>query len=405
MSRIIILTQYYPPETGAPQNRLHSLARFLQKKEIEVQVVTALPNYPRNEIFDSYKGKFNVNEVIDGIAVTRTWIYTSASRGVVSRLLNYFSFVITSFFRLLTLRRADYIICESPPLFLGITAVLISKIKRSKLIFNVSDLWPESAEKLNIISSRLLLRIAYALEGWLYRHAFMVSGQTKGIVRNIESRFPKVTVVWVPNGVDFDFFDREHSGMKWREDLGISSNDFVVLYAGIIGHAQGLEVILQAAHIVKDSLIHFLIVGDGPEKSKLEKLKRDLGVPHVHFLPNLEKKLVPSLINTCNAYVVPLKKLDLFKGAIPSKLFEPLSMRKPILLGVDGEARELFIDDGRAGLYFEPENPSALAEQVMALYNNKEAGERLGKQGHDYVRLNFDRAHIYERFFNEFITK
>ena len=162
MSRIIILTQYYPPETGAPQNRLHSLARFLKNKEMDVQVVTALPNYPKNEIFESYRGKWKVSEMIDGVAVTRTWIFVSSSRGVVARLLNYFSFVITSFIALLFLRKADFIICESPPLFLGITGVLISKIKRSKLIFNVSDLWPESAEKLNIIS-RLNLQTAAVL--------------------------------------------------------------------------------------------------------------------------------------------------------------------------------------------------------------------------------------------------
>ena len=154
MSRIIILTQYYPPETGAPQNRLHSLARFLKKSGLTIDVVTAMPSYPKNKIFEKYKGKWSFDEVIDGITIHRTWIYVNPSRAVVSRLLNYFSFVFSSFFRLLFFRKADYILCESPPLFLGVTAVLISRLKGSKLIFNVSDLWPESAEKLNIISSR-----------------------------------------------------------------------------------------------------------------------------------------------------------------------------------------------------------------------------------------------------------
>lgn len=397
-SRITILSQYYPPETGAPQNRLHSLARFLHGKGNDVRVVAAMPNYPKNEIFPAYKGKFGVDEIIDDIRVSRAWIYVSESRGVVPRLLNYFSFVFTSFFRLLFIRKADYLICESPPLFLGITAVLIAKLKGSKLIFNVSDLWPESAEKLNIVSNRTLLRMAYALESWIYRNAFLISGQTRGIVKSIESRFPGKRVVWVPNGVDFDFFDRDHAPEDWRGTIGLAPNAFAVLYAGIIGHAQGLDVILRAANMVRDRDVHFVIVGDGPEKRKLETLKRDLGVDNVHFLPNMEKRVIPSLIEMCNAYVVPLKKLDLFKGAIPSKLFEPLSMRKPILLGVDGEARELFIEEGMAGLYFEPENASALADQALVLAADRSLAEQLGRQGRDYVRSNFDRVQIHERF-------
>src|SRR5690606_13026274 len=133
MLRVIILTQYYPPETGAPQNRLHSLARFLRSKGCDVLVVSAMPNYPKNEVFHDYRGRFKVDENIDGVSVSRSWIYVSRSRSVVARLANYFSFVVSSFFRLLTVRRPDLVICESPPLFLGITAVVFSKLKRARL--------------------------------------------------------------------------------------------------------------------------------------------------------------------------------------------------------------------------------------------------------------------------------
>ncbi len=221
-------------------------------------------------------------------------------------------------------------------------------------------------------------------------------------MKSIQSRFPGKRVVWVPNGVDFDFFDSDHALEDWRGRIGLGSSDFAVLYAGIIGHAQGLDVIVHAADIVREHGVHFVIVGDGPEKKRLELLKRDLGVQNVHFLPNMEKRAIPSLIKMCDAYVVPLKKLDLFKGAIPSKLFEPLSMRKPILLGVDGEARQLFIEEGRAGLYFEPENAMELAEQVTVLAANRMMAEELGRQGREYVRSNFDRVQIHERFLKYF---
>lgn len=398
MKTFIILTQYYPPETGAPQNRLHSLSKFLIRHGDSVQVVTALPNYPKNEIYPEYRKKFSVNEIIDGVPVYRTWIFVSRSRSILARLLNYFSFVLTSFFALLRQPKADYIICESPPLFLGFTAVLISKIKGSRLVFNVSDLWPESAEKLQIISSRTLITLAYKLEKWIYKNSYMISGQTKGIVKSIESRFPLKKVVWFPNGVDVDFFEGEHETVNWRNEKNIAADDFVLLYAGIIGHAQGLEVILNAADILRSAHVKFLIVGDGPEKEKLIAYAKEKELDNVIFRGNLQKSKIPSLIKACDAYIVPLKKLELFKGAIPSKLFEPLSLGKPILLGVDGEARELFIDEGTAGLYFEPENAGALATQIKLLVADRELTASLGKQGQRYVKENFNRDQIHSRF-------
>ena len=360
--------------------------------------MTCMPNYPRNKIYDEYRYRYSATEEIDSVPVRRTWIFVSRSRGIIARLANYFSFVVTSFFKLWRLPRTDYLICESPPLFLGLTAVCMSRLKKSKLVFNVSDLWPESAEKLKIISNRFLLNLAYRLEAWIYKNAFLVSGQTRGIVQNIKTRFPSKNVVWFPNGVDLDFFEGEHENILWRKILGISDDDFVVLYAGIIGHAQGLDVILEAAALLQDRCIKFLIVGDGPEKQRLEDLATKMGLRQVNFQGNLPKVKIPSLIKICDAYIVPLKKLDLFKGAIPSKLFEPLALGKPILLGVDGEARELFIDEGKAGLYFEPENGAALANQIKLLFADPNLATVLGKSGQKYVYENFNRERIHEKF-------
>lgn len=401
MKSVIILTQYYPPETGAPQNRLHSLAKHLYAQGYQVRVVTSLPNYPRNEIYPGYKGRLTLREVIDNIPVRRSWIYVSYSRGVIARLCNYFSFVVTSFVSVMRQPRATYLVCESPPLFLGITAVLVSQIRGMKLIFNVSDLWPESAEKLGIVTNRLLLRISYRLEHWIYRNAFLVSGQTRGIVESISRRFPDKRVVWLPNGVDFAFFDAPSDAIDWRTRLGIGTNEFVILYAGIIGHAQGLDVILDAAVRLTGSRARFVLVGDGPEKERLVEKAKELNLSSVYFHGNVGRAEIPSLISMCDAYVVPLKKLDLFRGAIPSKLFEPLAMGKPILLGVDGEARELFIEEGKGGLFFEPESGEALAMQVTTLMQNLEVATQLGDNGRQFVRLAFDREKIHQRFLQQ----
>ncbi|MDQ2656550.1 MAG: glycosyltransferase family 4 protein, partial [Bacteroidota bacterium] len=255
--------------------------------------------------------------------------------------------------------------------------------------------------KLNIISSKFLISLAYRLEKWIYRNAYLISGQTKGIVVNIKERFPSKKVLWFPNGIDLDFFESSNGQVSWRENFGISKDEFVLLYAGIIGHAQGLEVILQAADLLHGKPIKFLIVGDGPEKNRLVKLANQRKLSSVIFHPNLQKREIPSLIHACDAYIVPLRRLDLFKGAIPSKLFEPLSIGKPILLGVDGEARQLFIEEGRGGLYFEPENAASLAEQIVTLQSDKAATEELGRNGQRYVKENFNRVNIHDQFLEQ----
>ncbi len=393
---ITILTQYYPPETGAPQNRLHSLAKFLVRNGYTVRVVTALPNYPTNRIFDSYRGKRFVRESIDHVEVFRTWIFVSDSRSVFARLLNYFSFTISSAFFLLRRDATDLILCESPPLFLGITAVLVRKIKKSKLIFNVSDLWPASAEKLNIVKNQMLLRWAYKLEAWIYRNADLISGQTQGIVNDIRRRFPEKHIVWFPNGVDFDFFETSNTEFRWRDLLGLSPSDFVLCYAGIIGHAQGLEIIVGAAEKLKGlSEIKFIIAGEGPEKIQLMERTRQAGLTNVFFVDHIEKKKIPSLIASCDAFIIPLRKLDIFMGAIPSKLFEPLAMKKPLLLGVDGEARELFINQGAAGIYFEPENVSSLVEGIVTMKSDAMTRQSYGDAGYKFAKENFDREKIH----------
>ncbi|MFN4122187.1 MAG: glycosyltransferase family 4 protein [Flavobacteriales bacterium] len=405
--RILILTQYFPPETGAPQNRLFEIASRLVKAGDEVTVLTAMPNYPKNQIFSDYKGKLFFREEMDGIKLFRAWIYVGKSRSVMARLFNYFSFVFTSLLRGLFIRgRYDYVLCESPPLFLGITAVILSRFKRARLIFNVSDLWPESAEKLGIISNKVVLRMAERLELWLYRKSSVISGQTQGIVANISSRTDRKDIIWLPNGVDSDLYDPNKETGAWRQEQGFLDSDFLIFYAGIIGYAQGLEVIVKAAGMLREEPnIKFILIGDGPEKEKLMAMTRNAGLNNLVFLPNQPKAKMPAIIKACDASVIPLKRLPLFLGAIPSKLFEVLAMKKPILLGVEGEAKQLFIDQGKSGLAFEPENAQDLANKAMLLYSGSEYCALLGENGYRYVREKFNRNLIAERFRKELLLR
>lgn len=400
--KVIFLTQYFPPETGAPQNRLFAMARALVDRGAEVTVLTALPNYPDMRIQEAYRGKWLLRTQEAGMTVHRVWLLVSQKRSILWRLANYFSFVFTALVvGLFRLRRSDVLLVESPPLFLGITAMLLARIKGARLVFNVSDLWPESAVQLGLVTNRWMIGASTWLEELCYRKASLITGQTKGIVANIQQRMPHKEVLWVPNGVDLEAIGQaEQAGDPdlARTRLGIAPNDLVLTYAGIIGHAQGLEVVLQAADRLKDRRdIHFLLIGDGPEKAGLLQLKERLKVPQVHFVDRMPRADLLALLRATDAVVVPLRRNDLFKGAIPSKIFEALALSKPVLLGVEGEARELFIEEGRAGIAFDPENAEALAASVLQLDADREAMQRMGSSGKRYVLEKFDRQVISGR--------
>ncbi len=403
---ILILTQYYPPETGAPQNRLHSLASYLSDFGAEVTILTAMPNYPQGAIQTAYKGKWFCKEKDGATIVYRSWIYVSKSKSVVARLLNYFSFVCTALFvGLFRISRHDIIICESPPLFLGITALLLKWIKSSKLVFNVSDLWPESAEKLNIINNRLLLNTSYALERVLYKNANLVSGQTQGIIDNINHRYPNTPLHLLRNGIDIHQFSATGNREVFRRQHQFKADDFVITYAGIIGHAQGLDILLDAALLLQQQpQIQFAMVGDGPEKQRLVKRAQEMNLSNIHFMDSVPRSQMPDVIAACDCYVTPLRKNDLFLGAIPSKIFEPLFYGKPVIMGVDGEAKTLFVEQGKCALHFEPENTEQLVQAILKLSNDKQLYQQLGANGKQFVSENFNRKQLALQFWNRIQT-
>jgi len=401
--KLLILTQYYPPEIGAPQNRLHELAVRLKAAGMEIDVLTALPNYPRMEIMNGYENRKIRYEEIDGIPVHRSWIYVTKSKGIFSRLLIYFSFVWSSYWKGRKMKKYDYLLVESPPLFLAYSALRLAKKLNAKLIFNVSDLWPESAEKLGIVTNKIALNLAYKLEAKCYRQAFLITGQTQGIVDDICARFPDKKVYWLPNGVDVSFYNPSQiQPGNFRERNSFSQEEILFFYGGIIGHAQGLEVILNAANLLREnSKIQFILQGSGPEKEMLMELNKTLKLNNVHFLEPVSKKEMPSILKSIDVALVPLKNLPLFKGAIPSKVFEALAMEVPLLLGVDGEARNHFIEKGKAGLFFQPENADELAKQALFLTENLVERLEMGKNARRYVTENFDREKIANDFMRQ----
>lgn len=399
--KILILTQYFPPETGAPQNRLYELAMKLKGMDIQVEVLTAMPNYPKGVIFEGYRGKKYLKEDMKGLTVHRTSIYVSRSKGIRPRLLNYFSFVRSSYLFGRKLGHFDYLICESPPLFLGYSAMWLSKKLNAKLVFNVSDLWPESAEKLGLVTNRFFLKLAYWLEAKCYRRSYLITGQTQGIVKDIRKRFPDKDVYWLPNGVNLTKYDPRSTVSKGlRAKYGIREDEFVFFYGGILGHAQGLEILIRVAQRFKNEQIRFVIMGSGPMKDELTDLAKSLGSQNIVFAEPVSREEIIGVLADIDVSVIPLRKIDLFLGAIPSKIFEALAMEKPILLGVDGEARDLFINQGQAGWFFEPENEMDLESKIRSIISNPEEILVRGRNGREYVSKSFNRDKIAEDFYN-----
>ncbi|WP_040411710.1 glycosyltransferase family 4 protein [Desulfosporosinus sp. OT] len=399
--RILMLTQYFPPESGAAQVRLKELAKGLQGNGHKVTVVTAFPNHPSGVIPPNYRGRWRMKDEIDGIPVWRTWIYPVQRGRFWKRLLNYFSFVFSSFWGLSKAGKQDVLFFESPPLFLGITALVYGWLTRTRIIMNISDLWPESAVALGLVNSRWMIRAAEGLEKLLYRKAWKISSQTEGIRTSLVQRgVPEDKVTFLPNGVNLDLFAPRKRDEEMARKLALKEEDFVLIYAGTMGYAQGLESIIRTAELLKDKQgFRFLFVGDGTEKPMLEALTKEKKLSNVSFVDFQPVQEMPRYFSLSSASIVPLKKNKLFEGARPSKMFPALGSAVPVIYSGEGEAAELVLSSG-GGVVVEPENSEALAQAIIELKENPNRQE-MGRQGRQFVKDNYTWSQIIQRWLKE----
>lgn len=399
--QILILTQYYPPEVGAPQNRLSDLARHLARSGHTITVLTALPNYPRGEVFEGYRGRFSVVEQSEGTRVVRTWVYPLKRPSFRRRLLTYLSFAFSSVaLGAWKVGRQDFVVTESPPLFLLFSGLVISRLKRAKFVVNISDLWPASAVAMGILRSRVLIALSTHLEEFLYRRSDLITAQTQGMVKNIRSRCPGRRVELMTNGVNTEAFQvpqQPELRARARKEFELQEK-FVVGYAGLHGLAQGLETVIMTAKVLAGyEDIVFALFGEGPEKDLLMRLARQALLANVHFYPAQLASCMPEVLSLFDCALIPLKRLDLFQGALPSKMFEAMAASVPVIVGVDGEARRL-VDKAQAGICVEPENPKALADAILKLYRDPACRKAMGEHGRAYVIEHYDRKRIARQF-------
>lgn len=390
---IVLHSQYYPPETGAPQARLSALARGLIRRGHRVTVLTAMPNYPQGRIYSGYGGWMKIEDV-DGARVIRSWIFPAQGKSISARLLNYFSLVFSSFWiGLFNLKSPDVILTESPPLFLGMTGYLLSKFKRARWIFNVSDLWPESAVRLGMAREGLALNVSRWLEAFFYRNASLVTGQSREILANVCARFPSTRVYHLSNGADTGRFRPDAGAGRLREELG---RGVLGIYAGLHGLAQGLDQVLRAARqLANVDGLKIALFGDGPLKRELVEQAQHFGLQNIFFFDSRPHSEMPALLADADFCVVSLG-LSL-PGAVPSKLYEAMACGRPVLLIAEGEAADI-VRAHDCGLVTAPGDIDALAESMRALATDSALRQRLGQNGRAAALKYFDHTRIVDEF-------
>lgn len=365
--RIGLLTQYYKPEMGAPQNRLYEMMRGLKNLGNEVCIVTAMPNYPTGEIFDKYKGKLTIKETVDDIEVKRYWLYASNSKRVIPRIWNMISFTVMSLFSIPYLRKQklDYLIVETPPLTLAICGRLIAAMAGAKFVANVSDIWPLSAKELGAISDGFLYKILEKIERRIYKKAYISMGQSEEIVQHIQNNGGK-NVYLFRNGVDPNRF-------IVRPRLINKTAPLKLIYAGLLGYAQGIFDICKSVNF-RELGVEFHIYGAGGEQRDIEAFlgqNPDCGITY-HGVVSRDE--LPSILMSADMTVIPLVKH--IYGAVPSKIYESMAAGLPILFVGEGEGASIVKQNG-IGLVTSSKNYDGLKENIRYAVAHREALETM----------------------------
>ena len=391
--RILYLSQYFPPEVGATQTRACEMAQGLLAAGHHVTMLTEVPNHPEGVIRPEYRGRFWVREMLDGIDVLRVWVWTSPVKTMRTRLAFYLTYMLNAALAGMFLARGRYdlLYATSPPLFVGGAALALSYLRRIPMVFEVRDLWPESAVALGELKSPRFIRWATALEERCYARARRIVVVTEGIRERLTARGYGEKVALIPNGANTEMFRPDpQAGLALRRELGLGER-FVALYAGIHGVAQGLEAVLQAARLLAGAPdIHFLFVGDGPCKAELVRMREELGLANVTMLDARPRESMPAYLSAADVALVPLRRVELFKSALPSKMFDAWACGCPVVLTIDGEARRV-LEQARAGLFVEPESPEKLAAALRFLSHERERCREYGANGRRFVQAHYSR--------------
>ncbi len=400
--KILFLSHYFPPEVNAPASRTYDHCKRWVRAGHDVTVITCVPNCPDGIVYEGYKNTFRrQTEYIDGIRVVRVWSYLAPNAGTARRIINYLSFAATAILAALRLPRPDVLIATSPQFFCGWAGVLASRMRRVPFVLEIRDIWPEGIEAVGALQNRWLLR---TLE-WLERRMYCSAGHIVTVGNGYRDKIIEKAAVAdrisvIPNGVDLELFTPRPPEKEFLQKWGLQDR-FVCSWTGTIGMTCGLEVLLEAANTLKQkgrTDICFCLVGDGALRKRLQEMVKEGGLGDmIVFVGRQPKDRMPSILASSHACLVHLKKHEHFEALIPSKIFEMLAMRRPIIMGVRGQSLDI-VNKAGAGVTMEPESAESLVKAVETLADDPELALRLGRAAREYVVINYNRDILADTF-------
>jgi len=396
----LLLTQYYPPEVGAPQIRLHAMAQELRRNGIPVEVLTAMPNYPAGKLFPGYAGRLYIREEIDGISIRRVWIYAGTGKSAWIRLTNYLSFTFTALVAVLFGPRPDLLFVESQPLSLGLIAIMMKWLRGVPYIYNVPDLQIDVARQLGFMRNGAFLRLALNLENYFLRHSWKISTVTHRFIDHFQSRgLPRQQITFLPNGADVIFLRPQPPCVDLLDRWNLHGKK-VFLYVGTHAYYHGLDVLIEAATLVRAcSDITFLMIGDGPERERLKQMVTDRELENVIFEQSPYAEM-DRLYSIAYASIATLRNMNVAEGMRLSKVFPSLSCGVPVIYSGLGESAEL-LKTNECGVVVPPEQPAALAKAIVQLATDPAARNAMGQAGRCLVEREYGWPAIIGKWLQE----
>lgn len=399
--RILYVSQYYPPDMGAPSARVSELARQWARRGHDVTVLTAFSHHPHGVKQRADRWRWMRRGSDGPVSVFRCYVLAAANAGFFWRIIGFLSFMFSAMVvGTLFTPRPDVVIATSPQLFTGIAGWWLGRVKRAPFVFEVRDLWPESIVGVGAMRKSRVIGWLKRLAGWLYSASDLVVTVGEGYRDRLLAHYPiepeKVRIV--TNGVDLDQFQfRADRRERIRKQLGLQDK-FVVLYLGTQGMAHGLDKVLDAARALAcQSRFSFLFVGDGAEAAALRARAAALRLTNVTFQGPCAREETVDYYSAADACLVPLRKVELFADVLPSKMFEIMALARPIVLAVAGRAREI-VERAGCGVAVPPEDPAALVAALLSLEQDPERAERLGQAGRRHAAAHFCRAKLAARY-------
>jgi glycosyltransferase involved in cell wall biosynthesis len=387
---ILLIHQAFAALDEPGGTRHHELARYLADQGQRVTIIASPVSYLTGGANLGVLGSVGAGECKGGqVTILRAYTYPALHRSFVHRVFSFVSFMASSFWSGLKVGKVDLVWGTSPPIFQGVTAWALARLKRVPFLFEVRDLWPAFAIQVGVLRNPRLVRASLWLERFLYRRADQVMVNSPGFIEHVQSRGAR-QVRLIPNGADPRMFDPTADGAAFREAHGLEGK-FVVLYAGAHGMSNDLGLVLEAAGRLRERTdIAIVLLGDGKEKPALRRRAIELELPNVHFLASIPKIEMPAALAGANACLAILKPIPLYATVYPNKVFDYMAAGRAVILAIDGVMREV-IEPAGAGIFVQPGDPAALAQAIRCLADEPARAAAMGRQGRQLVEAHFDR--------------